>query len=144
MTLSEITASNWQLSNQVIGQVAEGIEDIRQCIQTILTTSKGSDPLRPYFGTTIWEHTDKPIGIAAALISAEITTALNTWEPRIKLTAIDYVINGSQIDFTISAELIYSGETTEISFYIYRQNQLNPNSFGDMRAFSTGFDFGFS
>ena len=71
-TLADIKATNWQLSDVMIGQVVEGINDIRQCIGIILTTTKGSDPMRPLFGSDIWRFVDSPINTAVANISAEI------------------------------------------------------------------------
>jgi hypothetical protein len=34
----------------------EGIEDIRQSIRIILETPQGSDPLRPEFGSNIYQY----------------------------------------------------------------------------------------
>ena len=142
MNINEIRSVNWQLSVLGIGNISEGIDDIRQCVQIILTTTKGSDPMRPLFGSDIWQHVDKPVNIASALISAEIVDALVKWEPRIILKGIVYNIDGSKIDFDLNIELIESGETTQISFYIDRQSQIEGSFVG--RNFSNGFDFGFN
>jgi len=142
MNVNEIRSVNWQLSVKMIGDVAEGIDDIRQCIQIILTTTKGSDPLRPLFGSNIWQHIDKPVNVAPALISSEIIDALVKWEPRIILNSITHSVDGSRVDFVLRITLIESGESTEISFYIDRQSQLEIQPLG--RAFSNGFSFGFS
>jgi phage baseplate assembly protein W len=144
MNLSNIKSVNWQLSNKKLGDVVEGIEDIRQCIQTILTTTRGSDPLRPLFGSDIYTHIDKPVNIAAALISAEIVKAITLWETRIVLKSITYTIDGSTINFEIKTELLESGETTEISFYIYRIKEIENTTAPEGRDFSNGFSFGFS
>lgn len=45
--LTEITYVDWQLKFNTIGGVAEGVEDINQCIAIILLTRKGSVPHRP-------------------------------------------------------------------------------------------------
>lgn len=140
--IQDIKATNWQLSNQTIGQVVEGIDDIRQCIAIILTTTKGSDPMRLLFGSDIWKYIDKPVNTAAANISAEIIDAIGKWEQRIIIKKLTYNISGSKIDFELTAELLESGEITQILFFIDRQNQISPPSMG--RAFSNGFDFGFS
>jgi len=142
MNISEIKSVNWQLSVLGIGEISEGIDDIRQCVQIILTTTKGSDPLRPLFGSDIWQHVDKPVTIASALISAEIVDSLTKWEPRIVLKKIIHNTDGSKIDFELTIELIESGETTQISFYIDRQTQIESSIIG--RNFSNGFDFGFN
>ena len=52
-TLNEITYVDWQYKLNSIGSVAEGVEDINQCIAIILLTQKGSDPLIPTFGSDI-------------------------------------------------------------------------------------------
>jgi uncharacterized protein len=140
--IQDIKAVNWQLSNKLLGEVAEGIDDVRQCIQTILTTTRGSDPLRPLFGSDIWKFIDTPVDTAAPNIAAEILDALNKWEPRIRVKSLSYDIDGSRIDYTLRAELYESGEVTQVLFFIDRQTQIDPPTIG--RAFSNGFDFGFS
>lgn len=140
--LKDIKATNWQLSNQMIGQVVEGIDDIRQCIGTILTTTKGSDPMRLLFGSDIWQFIDNPVNTAVANISAEIIDSIGKWEPRVRIKELTYNITGSKIDFELTAELLESGEITQILFFIDRQKQITPPAIG--RAFSNGFDFGFS
>jgi len=140
--LEDIKATNWQLSNQMIGQVVEGIDDIRQCIGTILTTTKGSDPMRLLFGSDIWQFIDNPVNTAVANISAEVIDSIGKWEPRVRIKELTYNITGSKIDFELTAELLESGEITQILFFIDRQKQIDPSVMG--RAFSGGFDFGFS
>jgi len=141
-TLADIRSVNWQLSTLGPGMIAEGLDDIRQCIGIIFTTAKNSDPLRPLFGSEIWRYVDTPVNTAVANISAEILDSLSKWETRIRVTGLTYAITGSRIDFELSAELLESGEVTQIMFYIDRQTQIDPPSVG--RAFSGGFDFGFS
>lgn len=140
--LDDIKATNWQLSNQMIGQVVEGIDDIRQCMGIIFTTTKGSDPMRPLFGSDIWKFIDSPINTAVANISAEIIDCIGKWEQRVIIKELTYNISGSRIDFELMAELLESGEITQILFFIDRQKQIDPSAMG--RAFSNGFDFGFS
>jgi len=140
--IQDIVSTNWQLSNQTIGQIAEGIDDIRQCIGIILTNTKGSDPLRPLFGSDIWRFIDNPVNTAVANISAEIIDCVGKWEQRIRIKELVYNIAGSRIDFELTAELLESGEITQILFFIDRQKQITPAVMG--RAFSNGFDFGFS
>lgn len=142
VTLNDIKATNWQLSTQMIGQVVEGINDIRQCMGIILTTTKGSDPMRPLFGSDIWRFIDSPINTAVANISAEIIDSIGKWEQRIIIKELIYNISGSRIDFELTGELLESGEITQILFFIDRQTQIDPPSMG--RAFGNGFSFGFS
>lgn len=142
VTLADIRATNWQLSQQTIGQVVSGIEDIRQCVGIILTTTKGSCPLNPLFGSDIWKFIDTPVTTAVANISAEILDSVGKWEQRVIIRRLTYDIQGSKIDFSLTVTLLESSETTEILFYIDRQSQIEPPAIG--RAFSNGFDFGFN
>lgn len=140
--IEDIKATNWQLSNVNIGQVAEGLDDIRQCLGIIFTTTKGSDPLRPLFGSDINVFIDTPINTAVANISAEIIDAIGKWEKRIIIKTLTYNILGTKIEFELTSQLLESGEITQILFFIDRQKQITPTGIG--RAFSDGFDFGFS
>lgn len=140
--IQDIKAVNWQLSATELGQVVEGISDIKQCIGTILKTTKGSDPLRPLFGSDIWQYIDKPVTTAVANIAYEILDAIAKWETRIIIKELIYEINGARIDFFLTATLFESGEVTQILFYIDRVEQITPPFIG--RAFSNGFSMGFS
>ncbi len=42
--LNEITYVDWQCKLNDIGSIAEGVNDINQCIAIILETQKGSNP----------------------------------------------------------------------------------------------------
>jgi len=140
--IQDIKAVNWQLSSERIGEVVEGISDIRQCIGTILKTTKGSDPLRPLFGSDIWQYVDKPVNTAAPNIAYEILDALGKWETRIIIKDLQYETRIARIDFVLTCMLLESGEVTQVLFYIDRQKQISPPAIG--RAFSNGFDLGFS
>lgn len=139
VTLNDIKATNWQLSTQMIGQVVEGINDIRQCMGIILTTTKGSDPMRPLFGSDIWRFIDSPINTAVANISAEIIDSIGKWEQRIIIKELIYNISGSRIDFELTGELLESGEITQILFFIDRQTQIDPPSMGRNEHLHRGF-----
>ena len=76
--LNEITYIDWQYKLNKIGSVAEGVEDINQCIAIILLTQKGSDPLRPTFGSDIYKYIDYPIN-SATLTSHYIFLHLIFW-----------------------------------------------------------------
>lgn len=141
-TLADIRATNWQLSRLNIGQVVSGIEDIRQCLGIILTTTKGSCAMNPLFGSDIWKFIDSPVNTAVANISAEIIDSIGKWEPRVIIRKLTYDIQGSRIDYNLTVSLRESSETTEILFFIDGQTQIDPPWVG--RAFSNGFDFGFN
>ena len=64
---------------------------VEQCIEIILTTPKGSDPLRPTFGTDLWRFIDNPIGFAVPAIVREVTGSISMWEPRVTLQSVSVV-----------------------------------------------------
>jgi len=141
--ISDIQSTAWQLSLRAPGEVTQGLNDVRQCVQLILTTTQGSDPLRPLFGSKLYQYIDDPVVSAAPLICAEILDCIGKWEPRITIKKLIYDIIGYRIEFYMFAELVDSNEATELAFYIDRQDNLEIiPSIG--RAFSNGFDFGFS
>lgn len=95
ITLADITSADWSLAldqpgdpGSGIGNVVQGVADVNQCIQIILTTPKGSDPLRPTFGADLWKFLDAPINGAISSIVTEVTTAITQWEPRVRLTSV--------------------------------------------------------
>lgn len=79
---------DWSLSVTNPGAVVTDEEDIAQCIILILQTIRGSDPLRPEFGTDIRLQLDRPFTTAAALVIAQATVALATYEPRIVVLSV--------------------------------------------------------
>jgi uncharacterized protein len=95
ITLADITSADWSLELDApgepgsgIGNVVQGVNDVNQCIQIILTTPKGSDPLRPTFGADVWRYIDVPINTATPAIVREVTEAITLWEPRVTVLSI--------------------------------------------------------
>jgi uncharacterized protein len=88
ITLADITSADWSLALGAIGDVVEGIADVEQCLGIIVTTPRGSDPLRPTFGADIWRYIDFPISLALPAIVSELTSAIARWEPRVKLVSV--------------------------------------------------------
>ena len=86
--LNEIKYVDWQFKLNGIGDVAEGVEDINQCIATILNTPKGSDPHRPTFGSNIYKYVDYPINVAKPNIIRETIDAITLWETRINVNSV--------------------------------------------------------
>lgn len=77
---------HWQLALGSDG-VAQQIADIHQCIRIILTTPKGSDPLRPEFGCDAGNFLDYPLDEARPHIVREVREAL-AWEPRVTVESV--------------------------------------------------------
>lgn len=88
MTLADITSAEWSLKLGSIGAIVQGLKDIDQCIAIILTTPRGSDPLRPTFGTDLWRFIDNPIDVAIPAVVREVSAAIAMWEPRVILQSV--------------------------------------------------------
>lgn len=78
---------NWQVSIKDPAAIVEGGEDIAQCVYIILTTIPGSDPLRPSFGSNVFQYLDKPLTEVKSNIIYAATTAIERWEKRIEVTS---------------------------------------------------------
>lgn len=145
MTLiNEIESVNWQIGLFGPGEVVEGLADIRQCIGLIIVTSKGSDPLRPEFGTDIYKLVDRPVNVAAPLIVAEILQALQLWERRVRVKKITHRVQVEKLFFTLDLELLANGDSAQILFEIDRIRRTPGDNTLDNRAFGRGFSFAFS
>jgi phage baseplate assembly protein W len=103
-TLAEITSADWSVKLGAIGAVVQGIQDIDQCIAIILTTPRGSDPLRPTFGADLWRYIDNPISVAIPSIVREVSAAIAMWEPRVTLQSVS-VSRASDSGFQSGAHL---------------------------------------
>jgi phage baseplate assembly protein W len=95
ITLADITSADWSLKLDTpgqpgsgLGKVVQGVDDVDQCIAIILTTPKGTDVLRPTFGTDVWRYIDAPISEAGPAIVREVTGSIMQWEPRVKVLSV--------------------------------------------------------
>lgn len=79
--------AHWQIALGGEGY-AEALDDLRQAITIILATRKGSDPLRPEFGSDIWRYVDHPIDRARPHLVREAVEALRRWEPRVEIERV--------------------------------------------------------
>jgi phage baseplate assembly protein W len=112
ITLADITSADWSLALGAIGDVLQGVADVEQCLGIIVTTPRGSDPLRPTFGADIWRFIDFPINRALPAIVSELTAAIAVWEPRVTLVSVTAqpVIDasaqsGAHLDVTLNWQL---------------------------------------
>lgn len=99
--LNEITYVDWQLKLNGIGEVAQGVDDINQCIAIILITKKGSVPHRPTFGSDIYKYVDYPVNEAVPNIVREATDTINKWETRISVKSINVEIVETNIKIKV-------------------------------------------
>jgi uncharacterized protein len=101
INVNDITSAEWSLSTRGQGEVEQGFDDINQCIKLIVSTQRGTDPMRPNFGCDLWRFMDYGINVAAARMTNEILSALATWETRIEVTNINYSTLEESVTFNI-------------------------------------------
>lgn len=87
-SFKKITSIDWSSKLNGLGEVVEGLDDIRQCISIILGTQKGSLPHRPEFGSDLWKYIDLPSSAAKPHIIREAAQAIAKWEPRADVQGI--------------------------------------------------------
>lgn len=113
--LNEITYADWQFKLNQIGEVAEGIDDINQCIALIITTPRGSVPHRPTFGSEIYKYIDTPVTSAKAKIIRETIDAINEWEKRVIVDSVVIDISDSNlkisVQWSLAEDSLTSGST---------------------------------
>ncbi|MDR1120891.1 MAG: GPW/gp25 family protein [Dysgonamonadaceae bacterium] len=85
---------NWQVSITDPFTRVEGVEDIAQCVYAIIATVKGSDPLRPDFGSDVYLHLDKPMNEAQPMLIYAAMEAVKKWEKRIEVKKCRLEANG--------------------------------------------------
>lgn len=89
-TLKNISNSVWGLSVVGYGVIVEGVAAIRQRIDLAIRTTKGTDPLRPEFGTNVNKYIDRKTVVAVPNIKREILAALQMWVPEITVISINH------------------------------------------------------
>lgn len=85
----KITSVDWSSKLGSLGDIVEGLDDIRQCISIILGTQKGSLPHRVEFGSDLWKYIDLPPAAAKPHIVREAAQAIARWESRADVQSID-------------------------------------------------------
>ena len=68
---------------------ASGVSEILQNVRTIMTTPKGSVPLRRGWFVD-YSLLDQPLEVAKARLRAEIYEAVRQYEPRVEVTEIGF------------------------------------------------------
>lgn len=78
---------HWQPALGRDGEVT-GLDDLRQAIAIILRTPRGSDPLRPEFGSNLHLYIDYPVNRARPHLVRETVEAIRRWEPRLSVVRV--------------------------------------------------------
>ena len=72
-------------------------EDVRQAVLIILETGRGERVMRPDFGAGLEGFLFEPINTTtSSLIRQRVEESLITWEPRIRIEALDVLANRAE------------------------------------------------
>lgn len=115
--LANIENNTWSISTIGYGVIVEGLAVIRQRIDLVLRTTKRSDPLRPEFGSRVYQYIDTPLNVAIPNMKAEIMYALEMWVPEIKITNVSHrFIDESNPVFLITYRLLDNSLIDKVTF----------------------------
>lgn len=85
--------------NRNDGSSLNGSDHLQQSINDILTTRLGSRVMRPLYGSKLPELLDKPFNEDTKIdMIAATADAINTWEPRLKITSVIITFNNEVIN----------------------------------------------
>ncbi|NHR03790.1 baseplate protein [Chromobacterium haemolyticum] len=101
--ISDISSLHWQPALQARDQaspadIVENLDDIHQALRIILGTPKGSDPLRPEFGSDLFLYLDYPVDRARPHVVREAVEAISHplyGEPRVAVARVLYSVGGN-------------------------------------------------
>lgn len=116
---TDITSESWQIGASAPGEIAQGIDDISQCIGIILNTMPGSDLLRPDFGSALVEYLDQPLQLAQAGVKKALTRDIERWEPRVKVVKINAtIVDADAINVEVVWRLLL-GDISGVAVYSF-------------------------
>ena len=104
-TLDDILSPVWTLSIDGGGAIAEGVDAIKQCLNLIVRTTPGTDPLRPEFGCGLYRFVDQPENVAIPNMKKAMLDAVARWEPRVKIVRITHTLGDGEIIFYLGYQL---------------------------------------
>jgi len=117
-TLTDIRSTNWQIAITGSGNVVEGIEDVRQCLDVLLRTQKGTDCLRPEFGSDIYQYIDKPVNVVIPNVKRAIISAVELFEKRVEVVSVTHQIDVSNLFFFLTYRLIDTDLIQQLQLYL--------------------------
>ncbi|MCG2614907.1 hypothetical protein LZZ85_11465 [Terrimonas sp. NA20] len=88
--LDSIGSSVWGISTIGYGVIVEGVAAIRQRMDIAIRTTRGTDPLRPEFGSYVFRFVDAPVNVAVPNIKQQLIEALQMWVPEIQIVSINH------------------------------------------------------
>ena len=115
----KIKTKNWQHKRGTIGEIVTDMNDIAQCVVSIMELTKGSVPFMPELGTNVMEaigeNTEEAIEIAAAIYEKEIPIQ----EPRCEVIEITGMKDANgKIKITVYIKEKNNDNTIKVERYI--------------------------
>lgn len=94
------------------GQLIEGVAHLRQSLQDLLTTPKGSRLMRGDYGSDLPRLVDLPVNSELVIdIIGETAGAILKWEPRFQVSDVQVTtITASQVILAISGKYMPDGQ----------------------------------
>lgn len=108
------TMTTWIGMNKTDGTQLTDLQHLRQSITDILFTHIGSRIERREYGSRLSELIDHPINAKTRMeIMAATAEALRRWEPRIRLTKVDLIVdidsaNAGRATLELTAIVLYA------------------------------------
>ena len=103
--------------------LAGGEEDIDQALALILSTAPGERPMRPEFGCELHDLVFDAIDAATiGRMETAVRTALDRWEPRVEVTAVDFDLDGAhegRVVITVTYQVRASNHLRNLVFPFY-------------------------
>ena len=65
-------------------------EDIKLCLETLLSVREGSQPMDRDFGINLDEVTSYPLDVAENMLSLEIIEKVERYEPRVSVESVEF------------------------------------------------------
>lgn len=104
------------------GRRVDDVAHIRQSVRDILTTPVGTRVMRREYGSLLPDLIDQPLNGATLLRAYAATVmALVRWEPRIRVSRVQFVIDGGALTIELEATRVdgaRAGVRTDLSIQL--------------------------
>lgn len=107
--IKKIKTKYWQHKRGSIGEIAVGIHDIKQCVDTVITTNKGTVPLMPELGCDQIEAIGETPEVAIDILKTIWLKEIPLQVPRCEV--ID-IVGESNDDGRILMKIYFKDKTT--------------------------------
>jgi phage baseplate assembly protein W len=108
--------------NATTGREVDGLDHLRQSIKDILSTRVGTRVMRRDYGSDVPNLIDRPVNQELSVdIYVAIATALDKWEPRLRLRKASMTpLGDGVIDFSLTGDYLPNGKTITLSGIVVR------------------------